>query len=197
VEHTTAPRARADRSNKLESKAEPRKLPDEIGTTPPRTALRIDQRQNGEEGCMEVRQLMSKNVRITAPTDNLLTAARRMAEADVGALPVGENERLIGMITDRDIVVRGLGAGRDPSSTSIRDVMTEGIDYCFDYEDVDEVATKMAQLQVRRLPVLNRERRLVGIVSLGDISRKAENQISGSALRRVSEPTGLSRQTHH
>jgi len=146
---------------------------------------------------MEVRQLMSKNVRITAPTDNLLTAARRMAEADVGALPVGENERLIGMITDRDIVVRGLGAGRDPSSTSIRDVMTEGIDYCFDYEDVDEVATKMAQLQVRRLPVLNRERRLVGIVSLGDISRKAENQISGSALRRVSEPTGLSRQTHH
>lgn len=146
---------------------------------------------------MEVRQLMSKKVRITAPTENLQTAARLMAEADVGALPVGENDRLIGMVTDRDIVVRGLGTGRDPSKTSIRDVMSDGIDYCFEYEDVDQVATKMAQLQVRRLPVLNRERRLVGIVSLGDISRKAENQISGSALRRVSEPTGPARQTTH
>lgn len=146
---------------------------------------------------MEVRQLMSKKVRITAPTENLQTAARLMAEADVGALPVGENDRLIGMVTDRDIVVRGLGTGRDPSKTSIRDVMSDGIDYCFEYEDVDQVATKMAQLQVRRLPVLNRERRLVGIVSLGDISRKAENQISGSALRRVSEPTGSARETTH
>lgn len=146
---------------------------------------------------MEVRQLMSKKVRIAAPTENLQTAARLMAEADVGALPVGENDRLIGMVTDRDIVVRGLGAGRDPSKTSIREVMSDGIDYCFEYEDVDQVATKMAQLQVRRLPVLNRERRLVGIVSLGDISRKAENQISGSALRRVSEPTGSSRHTTH
>ena len=146
---------------------------------------------------MEVRQLMSKKVRITAPTENLLTAARLMVEADVGALPVGENDRLIGMVTDRDIVVRGLGAGRDPSKTSIREVMSDGIDYCFEYEDVDQVATKMAQLQVRRLPVLNRERRLVGIVSLGDISQKAENQISGSALRRVSEPSGSPRHTTH
>jgi CBS domain-containing protein len=110
---------------------------------------------------------------------------------------VGENDRLIGMVTDRDIVVRGLGAGRDPSKTSIREVMSDGIDYCFEYEDVDQVATKMAQLQVRRLPVLNRERRLVGIVSLGDISQKAENQISGSALRRVSEPSGSPRHTTH
>jgi CBS domain-containing protein len=146
---------------------------------------------------MEVRELMSKKVCITAPTENLQTAARLMAEADVGALPVGENDRLIGMVTDRDIVVRGLGAGRDPSKTSIRDVMSDGIDYCFEYEDVDQVAMKMAQLQVRRFPVLNRERRLVGIVSLGDISRKAENQISGSALRRVSEPTGSARETTH
>src|SRR5690348_1046389 len=145
---------------------------------------------------MEVRQLMSKNVRITAPTESLQTAARLMAEADVGALPVGENDRLVGMITDRDIVVRGLGRGRDPSSTSIRDVMSERIDYCFEDEDVDQIAAKMAQLQVRRLPVLNREKRLVGIVSLGDISRRAEHQISGSALRGVSQPTGVSRQTH-
>jgi CBS domain-containing protein len=159
--------------------------------------LRIDERRHGEEDSMQVRQVMSKKVRITAPTENLQTAARLMAEADVGALPVGENDRLIGMITDRDIVVRGLGTGRDPSKTSIRDIMSDGIDYCFDYEDVDQVAAKMSQLQERRLPVLNRAGRLVGIVSLGDISRRAGSQISGGALRRVSEPTGPSRPTRH
>jgi CBS domain-containing protein len=142
---------------------------------------------------MQVQELMSRDVHIAGPGENLLTAARAMARADVGALPVGENDRLIGMITDRDIIVRGLGAGRDPATTSVREVMSGKINYCFEDEDVDQIAHKMAQLQIRRLPVLNRDKRMVGIISLGDISREAQSQVSGHALRGVSLPAGAAR----
>lgn len=138
---------------------------------------------------MKVSELMSHGVRLTSPDETLAAVARTMASSDVGALPVGENDRLIGMITDRDIVIRGLAAGRDPGSTSVRDIMSPSIEYCFEDEDVHHVAERMGLLQVRRLPVVSTDKRLVGIISLGDISRQAEPQVSGSALGNVSRPS--------
>lgn len=146
---------------------------------------------------MKVHEVMSRNVRLIAPAQTLQAAARLMAEQDVGALPVGESDRLVGMVTDRDIVVRGVAAGRDVSRAAVREVMSSNINYCFEDEDLEKVAEKMAQLQVRRLPILNRDKRLVGIVSLADISRRADEQTSGSALRGVSQPQGAQQRHSH
>lgn len=146
---------------------------------------------------MKVSELMSRNVQLTSPATTLDAAARSMAESDFGALPVGENDRLIGMITDRDIVVRGIAAGHDPASTSVREVMSSSIKYCFEDEDVHHVADIMGELQVRRLPVVNHDKRLVGIISLGDISRQAEPHVSGSALGNVSRPNAGGEQIAH
>jgi len=135
---------------------------------------------------MEVRDIMTRTVRIAAPDDTLQRAAQMMAEADAGVLPVGENDRLIGMITDRDIAIRGDACGCDPTHTRVRQVMTpEDVKYCFEDEDIEHVARNMAQLQVRRLPVLNRQKRLVGIVSLSDLSHRTDATAAGDALRRV------------
>src|SRR6267154_2442463 len=136
---------------------------------------------------MQVNEVMTRTVRIAAPDDTIQRAAQMMAEADAGVLPVGENDRLIGMITDRDIAIRGDACGCDPTRTSVRQVMThEDVKYCFEDEDIDHVARNMAQLQVRRLPVLNRQKRLVGIVSLSDISHRTDASAAGDALRGVS-----------
>jgi CBS domain-containing protein len=140
---------------------------------------------------MQVSEIMSRSVRIASPTDTLQQAARLMAELDAGVLPVGENDRLIGMITDRDIAIRGDGAGCDPTRTQIGQILSqEPVKYCFEDEDVEHVASNMAELQVRRLPVMNRDKRLVGIVSLGDLSRQVTDgsQAPAEALRGVSQP---------
>jgi CBS domain-containing protein len=136
---------------------------------------------------MNISEVMSNDVRVSSPDDTLRTAAQMMADLDTGVLPVGEGERLIGIVTDRDIVIRGVANAMDPETTSIRDVMSSGVCCCFDDEDVDDVAQQMAELQVRRLPVLNRSKRLVGIVSLGDLSQQADPRVSGDALQGVSE----------
>jgi CBS domain-containing protein len=138
---------------------------------------------------MKVRDSMTREVTVASPNDTLQEAARTMARLDVGALPVAENDRLIGMITDRDIAVRAVGEGLAPT-TPISQCMTRDIKYVFDDEDVDEVAENMADLQVRRLPVMNRDKRLVGIVSLGDIARAHKPKDVGETLREVSEPGG-------
>src|ERR1700733_280038 len=104
---------------------------------------------------MQVNELMTRTVRIAAPDDTLQQAAQMMAEADAGVLPVGENDRLVGMITDRDIAIRGDARGCDPTRTAVREVMTPEVRYCFDDEDIESVARNMAQLQVRRLPVMS------------------------------------------
>lgn len=119
---------------------------------------------------MKISELMTPEVEIIRPDDTLHTAARLMADLDVGALPVGQNDRLVGMISDRDITVRAVARGFEPDKTAVRDAMSEHIRYCFEDEDTSEVAHKMGQWQVRRLPVLNRDKRLVGIVSLGDLA---------------------------
>jgi CBS domain-containing protein len=141
---------------------------------------------------MNVSEVMSSDVYVSSPDDTLHAAAQAMADLDTGVLPVGEGDRLIGMITDRDIVVRGVARALDPQTTTIRDVMSSGVCYCFDDEDVEDAAQQMAELQVRRLPVLDRSKRLVGIISLGDLSQEADKRVTGDALQGVSED-GLER----
>lgn len=139
---------------------------------------------------MKVSEVMSRQVELASPDDSIQRAAQMMARLDDGVLPVGEGERLVGMITDRDIAIRGVGEGRNPADTSVNEVMTREVRYCFEDDEVQSVAENMAQLQVRRLPVLNRDKRLTGIVSLGDIARDHEPRHAGSALRDISQKGG-------
>ena len=138
---------------------------------------------------MRISDCMTRQVKIAAPHQSLVEAARLMADLDIGVLPISENDRLIGMVTDRDIVVRGLANGRGPD-TPIRDIMSEEIRYCYEDQTIEEVSQNMGDIQVRRLPVLNRDKRLVGIVSLGDLSSGDSPSTSGQALDRISRPGG-------
>ena len=138
---------------------------------------------------MKVREAMTGDVCLTNPDRTIREAARIMADKDIGALPVGENDRLVGMITDRDIAIRAVAQGKGPD-TPVREVMTtEKVLYCYDDEDLDHVAKNMGEQQVRRLPVVNREKRLVGIVSLGDLAQK-ERKAATKAVSGVSKPGG-------
>lgn len=138
---------------------------------------------------MRISECMTRSVEVAAPSQSVVEAARLMADLDIGALPVGENDRLIGMVTDRDIVVRGLASGCGPD-TPIRDVMSEEIRYCYEDQTIEEVTQNMGDLKVRRLPVLNRDKRLVGIVSLGDLAAGESPSTSGQALKCISQPGG-------
>ena len=144
---------------------------------------------------MKVSEVMSHKVEIASPEDSIQRAAQMMARIDAGVLPVAQGDRLVGMITDRDIAIRGVGAGRDPTDTPVNEVMTREVKYCFEDDDVGKVAESMAELQVRRLPVLSREKRLTGIISLGDIARDHEPAQAGSALHHISRKGGQHTQT--
>jgi CBS domain-containing protein len=145
---------------------------------------------------MKVSDAMTRDVRIASPDDSIRAAARTMAEIDAGVLPVGENDRLVGMITDRDIALRAVAEGKSPD-TSVRDVMSsDDVCYCFEDQDISDVAANMADIKVRRLPVVNRDKRLVGILSLGDISQADDqDEPAVRALCGVSEPGGLHSQS--
>ena len=137
---------------------------------------------------MKVSECMSTDVRVASPRQTIAEAAGMMAEIDSGILPVGENDRLVGMVTDRDIVIRAVAKNLGPT-TPIRDVMSnDQVLYCFEDDDVADVAENLAEQQVRRLPVLNREKRLVGIVSLGDLALKRKSD-AANALKGVSRHT--------
>jgi CBS domain-containing protein len=138
---------------------------------------------------VKVGEVMTSDVRVANPNETIQQAARTMADLDAGVLPVGEKDHLVGMITDRDIAIRGIAQGRGPD-TKVREVMSEDIKYCFDDQDIEEVTRNMADIQVRRLPVLNRSKRLVGIVSLGDIAINRDGKVAGDALRGISRPGG-------
>jgi CBS domain-containing protein len=138
---------------------------------------------------MKIKEIMSPDVCVAAPDQTIREAAKKMAELDVGLLPVGEKDMLVGMITDRDIAVRGVAAGK-AADARVRDVMTREVKYCFDDMDVAEAAQNMAEQRLRRLPVLDRQKRLVGIVSLADISMDRDAGMSGAALRGISQPGG-------
>ena len=139
---------------------------------------------------MQVKEVMTRGVECTRPDASLQEAARKMRDLDVGPLPVcGDNDRLVGMLTDRDITIRAVAEGQDPKTARVQDVMTPDITYCFEDQDLTEASRLMEQNQIRRLVVLNRDKRLVGIVSLGDLAVKTGNErLSGEALEQVSEP---------
>lgn len=138
---------------------------------------------------MRVQEAMSRDVRVANPGQSIRDVARLMDEIDAGAMPVGENDRLVGMITDRDIAIRAIGQGKGPD-TPVRDVMSRDVKYCYEDEDLEHVAQNMGELQVRRLPVLNRDKRLVGIVSLGDIAQREDAKTTGKTTAGVSKPGG-------
>ncbi|MXQ14786.1 CBS domain-containing protein [Microvirga makkahensis] len=138
---------------------------------------------------MHVSEVMTRDVRVVSPHQTIQDAAKMMSDVDAGVLPVGENDQLVGMITDRDIAVRGIAQGKGPD-TPVREVMTADVNYCFEDEDTDHVARNMADQQVRRLPVVNRDKRLVGILSLGDLAVMQGSQPAGEALAGISQPGG-------
>jgi CBS domain-containing protein len=138
---------------------------------------------------MKVKDAMSRDVQVASPTQSIRDAAKLMAKIDAGVLPVGENDRLVGMITDRDIAIRAVAEGKAPT-TKVRDIMSDEVLYCFDDQDLDEVAQNMSNTKVRRLPVVNREKRLVGIISFGDVARNEDAGTTGQTISHISEPGG-------
>jgi len=136
---------------------------------------------------MRVAETMTRDVRVAKCDQSIAEVARMMAECDCGVVPIEENDRLVGMITDRDMVVRALAHGKT-GETKVREVMSTDVKYCFEDDDLDNVAHNMGDLQVRRLPVVNRDKRLVGILSLGDIAAAERGQQPvAEALSSISE----------
>jgi FOG: CBS domain len=131
---------------------------------------------------------MTTPVELVDPTISLAEAAQTMRDDDVGALPIGENDRLVGMLTDRDIVIRCVAVGVDPNIATARDAMSSGILYCFDDQPVEEAAEMMSEHQIRRLPVVNRDKRLVGILSLGDVWSRGTPKIAEEMLEDIAKP---------
>lgn len=138
---------------------------------------------------MRVSEAMTRDVKVANPNQSLHDVAKIMADDDVGSLPVGENDRLIGMITDRDIAIRAVAQGKSPDTTKVREVMSEDVKYCFDDEDIADVAQNMGEIQVHRLPVVNHDKRLVGIIALADIANTAGAELAGDAVQGICEPT--------
>jgi CBS domain-containing protein len=143
---------------------------------------------------MKVSEVMTRDVQLIEPTQTIRDAAKLMAEMDAGIMPIREGDRLVGMITDRDIAVRAVAEGKGPD-TPIREVMTEDVKYCYDDDDTEDVARNMADIQVRRLPVLTRDKRLVGIISLGDMAMSNGSSRVGEAVAGISQPGGQHSQT--
>src|SRR3979411_2407107 len=133
---------------------------------------------------MKVSKIMTRDVRLLSPQNTIREAASLMAEIDTGALPVGENDRLVGMVTDRAIVVRGVALCK-PLNTQGAEVMSKELLYCHDTDEIDDVARNMGKAQVRRLAVVNSDKRLVGIVSLGDLARNDDPTTIGRPKPRV------------
>lgn len=134
-----------------------------------------------------INQVMTPDIVIARPEQTIADAARLMAKADIGSLPVGDDDRLVGMLTDRDIVIRAVAQGL-PADTPVRDVMTATIRYCYDDQDVAEVARNMAELGVRRLPVVDRDKRIVGFVALSNIAQADSDGAKDAFLRGVATP---------
>ena len=137
---------------------------------------------------MRVSDAMTRNVRVCHPRQSICDAARLMAELDCGVLPVSEDDRLVGMITDRDIAIRAVARHKSPDMP-VREVMSNEVKYCFEDQHVDQVARNMSDLRVRRLPVLDRDKRLVGILSLGDLAQ-SEIRAASEAVSGVSRHGG-------
>ena len=139
---------------------------------------------------MNVETAMQKGVAWCGPDTPVADLAKLMRENDIGAVPVGENDRLIGMVTDRDLALRALGSGRDPAALTARDVMSPGIVWCTTAEDIGDAIRLMEQKQIRRLPVIDGNRRMVGMLSLGDAAHAVSQAMAGELARAVSAHHG-------
>src|SRR5688572_23802737 len=137
---------------------------------------------------MQVSELMTREVQTIAPDDTIQAAARIMAEIDAGVLPVAEGEKLVGMITDRDIAIRAVAQGQGPDSR-VSDVMSDEVLFCYEDDDTEDVLDNMAEQQIRRMPVVDREQQLVGIISIGDRDEQHPDQ-AGETLQEITEPGG-------
>ncbi|WP_394558260.1 CBS domain-containing protein [Aquipseudomonas alcaligenes] len=135
---------------------------------------------------MKINEIMTRNVHTVRPEESIREAAALMSRIDSGALLVEENDRLVGMLTDRDIALRAVAEGLH-GDTPVRQIMSGNVCYCFEDEDVQHVAQNMADIQKRRLPVLSREKRLIGVVSLGNIASARSDKSSGTVLRGVAQ----------
>ena len=144
---------------------------------------------------MKISEVMTRDVETVKPDEPIRQAAQFMLRADTGSLPVCDGDKLVGMLTDRDIAVRAVADGRGPD-TPVREAMTDHVDYCFEDDEVEEVAMKMSDTQVRRFPVLSRDdQKLVGVVSLGDLSRSDKGEAAKVALDGVTDPGGQHNQS--
>jgi len=145
----------------------------------------------------QICDVMTRDVKVLAPSDSIRHAAECMDELNVGAVPVCDGDRVVGMVTDRDIAVRAVAAGRSADSTPVSDVMSEHVRWCYDDQSIEDVMEEMCDSQIRRLPVIDHERHLVGIVSLGDVAARGPDQRRvGEALKEISSPSEPDR-THH
>jgi len=142
---------------------------------------------------MKLREIMTSEVEVIHPNDTLQTAARKMHDRDIGFLPVCDGDRLIGVLTDRDLITRALAEGTESKAMLGRDLVTSPAIYCFDDQNVDEAAKLMHDNQIRRLVILNRDKRMVGVISLGDLAMNIDDKKSGDVLQSVSEPLSASR----
>jgi CBS domain-containing protein len=140
---------------------------------------------------MQLKHIMTEYVEVIAPESSIQEAAAQMRSLDVGVLPVSNEGCLVGMLTDRDLTIRAVADGRDPKNTTVKEVMSQDVAYCFEDQDLEEAEWVMDKRQIRRLPILDRDKRLVGIVSLGDIAIKAEENGAGETLQKVSESSRL------
>ncbi len=141
---------------------------------------------------MQVKDMMTANVHVVAPDANLREAASLMRDLDIGALPVCENDRVIGFVTDRDITIRATASGKNPEECQVRQVMSPGVVYCRADASLEDAERLMKDRQVRRLAVLDEDQRLCGILSLGDVALEAESDEAGDLLERISEPPTVS-----
>ena len=136
---------------------------------------------------MQLNRIMTEYVEVITLEKSIQEAARQMRSLDVGVLPVCNGDRLVGMLTDRDVTIRVVADGRDPKTTTVEEAMTRQVVYCFEDQDIEEAERVMEKNQIRRLPVLDRDKRIVGIVSLGDLAVKNDENRAGVTLERVSE----------
>lgn len=137
---------------------------------------------------MKVSEIMTREVECINPGTTIQAAAEKMKTLDCGSLPICDSDRLTGMVTDRDIAIRATAEGKDPTNTHVSEIMTSEVSYCFENDDVADAAQQMSQKQIRRLCVLNEDKRLVGMVSLGDLATESDNpQLGTETLEKVSQ----------
>lgn len=138
---------------------------------------------------MKLREIMTQGVELVTPETMLQEAAQKMKDIDAGVMPVCDGWELVGILTDRDIVIRSTAEGQNPGSTRVADVMSREVAFCFEDEDTARAAELMKERQIRRLPILDRNRRLIGIISLGDLAvDTGDDSMSGDVLEQVSRP---------